>query len=628
MTTNPVKITDTTFRDAHQSLMATRLRIEDMAPIAPRMDSIGFESMEVWGGATFDAATRYLAEDPWERLRTFKRLMPNTPLMMLLRGQSLVGYRNYADDVVDAFVERSAVNGIDVFRVFDALNYPPNVERAAEAVKRTGKHLQLTICYSVTEECKLGGPIYNLEYFVEKARKFQDMGANSICIKDMAGLLAPYDAYELVSTLKAELTVPLQLHTHYTSGMASMTVLKAIEAGVDVIDTCLSPLALRTSQPAIEPLLTTLQGEERDPGLPIDSLLDIGDMLELVLPRYSTHLKRPKSAVIDARVLSHQIPGGMASNLVSQLRDADALDRLDDVLRDIPQTRADLGFPPLVTPISQMVGSQSVSNVLFGRYEMISEPIKDYIRGDYGNPPGSLDVVLKGKVLHATETNRSLPNRPGDNIAPELDTAREAVSEITSEIDDVLIYALYPQTGMRFLRIKYGLDPVPEEMKGDSHSTTDGLESMIQPSQSAARDTPPLSLKAKRFNVHVDGQFFEVDIDPVDTRITPAHSPYPPTTSSTFAPTPTVQHEPVVVPPPTQALAHGETPILAPLPGILISVSVEVGQQVSVGDPVAVMEAMKMQNVLTTPVAGTVKSLPVLHGTQVVKDQVLAIIAL
>ena len=267
MTANPVKITDTTFRDAHQSLLATRLRMEDMAPIAPQMDAIGFESIEVWGGATFDAATRYLAEDPWERLRTFKQLMPSTPLMMLLRGQSLVGYRNYADDVVDAFVERSAENGIDVFRVFDALNYPPNLERAADAVKRAGKQLQLAICYSVTEDGRLGGAIYNLDYFVEKARKLQDMGADSICVKDMAGLLAPYDAYELVSALKAELTVPLQLHTHYTSGMASMSVLKAIEAGLDVVDTCLSPLALRTSQPAVEPLLTALQGGDRDPPL-------------------------------------------------------------------------------------------------------------------------------------------------------------------------------------------------------------------------------------------------------------------------------------------------------------------------------------------------------------------------
>ncbi len=627
MTAKPVKITDTTFRDAHQSLMATRLRIEDMEPIAPQMDSVGFDSIEVWGGATFDAATRYLAEDPWERLRTFKRLMPNTPLMMLLRGQSLVGYRNYADDVVDAFVERSAVNGIDVFRVFDALNYPPNVERAAEAVKRAGKQLQLAICYSVTEEGRLGGPIYNLEYFVEKARIFQDMGADSICLKDMGGLLAPYDAYELVSALKAALTVPLQLHTHYTSGMASMAVLKAIEAGLDAVDTCLSPLALRTSQPAIEPLLTALQGGERDPGLPLDSLLDIGDVLELALPRYSAHLERPKSAVIDARVLSHQIPGGMASNLVSQLRDAGALDRLDDVLREIPQTRADMGFPPLVTPMSQMIGSQSVSNVLFGRYEMISEPVKYYIRGDYGSPPAPVDGALKHKALPDAATGGSVPERPGEAIAPELDAAREAVAEITSDVDDVLIYALYPQTGLRFLRIKYGLDPVPDEMRSAATSATDGPDSATPSASSPAADAPPLSPRAQRFNVHVAGQFFQVDVDPAGASTTPAHTKHPPAASSPSAPVPTVQPKPAVAPPPAQPMADGETPILAPMPGMLISVSVEVGQQVGAGDPVLVLEAMKMQNVLPAPVAGTVKSLPVVHGTQVVKDQVLAIIA-
>ena len=274
MTTSPIKITDTTFRDAHQSLMATRLRMADMEPLAEDMDAVGFHSMEVWGGATFDATTRFLAEDPWDRLRRFKRLMPNTPLMMLLRGQSLVGYRNYADDVVDAFVERSAEAGIDVFRVFDALNDPQNVQRAAEAIKGSGKHLQLAVCYSVTEEGRLGGPIYNLDYFVERARLFRDMGADSICIKDMGGVLAPYDAYDLFKALKPVIDVPLQLHTHYTSGMASMTALKAIEAGVDVVDACLAPLALRTSQPAVEPLVVSLWRTERESGLDLQRLAD------------------------------------------------------------------------------------------------------------------------------------------------------------------------------------------------------------------------------------------------------------------------------------------------------------------------------------------------------------------
>ena len=391
MISNPVKITDTTFRDAHQSLLATRLRMADMEPLAEEMDAVGFDSMEVWGGATFDAATRFLAEDPWDRLRSFKRLMPNTPLMMLLRGQSLVGYRTYADDVVDAFVARSAGAGIDVFRVFDALNDPQNIQRAADAVRKNGKHLQLAVCYSVTEEGRLGGPIYNLDYFVERARLFQDMGADSICIKDMGGVMAPYDAYQLFTALKPVLDVPLQLHTHYTSGMASMTALKAIEAGVDVVDACLAPLALRTSQPAVEPIVVTLWRTERESGLDLQKLLRLGDRLEEVLPKYRADMESPKAAVIDVKVLSHQIPGGMASNLLSQLRETGALDRLDEVLEEIPRTRRELGYPPLVTPMSQMVGTQSVSNVLFGRYQMVSGQIKDYVNGLYGKPAAELD---------------------------------------------------------------------------------------------------------------------------------------------------------------------------------------------------------------------------------------------
>ena len=631
MTANPVRITDTTFRDAHQSLMATRLRIEDMEPIAPQMDSVGFESVEVWGGATFDVATRYLAEDPWDRLRTFKRLMPKTPLMMLLRGQSLVGYKSYADDVVDAFVDRSAECGIDVFRVFDALNYPPNVEQAAKAVKRAGKHLQLAVCYSVTEEGRLGGPIYNLEYFVEKARSFQDMGADSICLKDMGGLLAPYDAYELVTALKAALHVPLQLHTHYTSGMASMSVLKAIEAGLDIVDACLAPLALRTSQPAVEPLLMSLQGGDRDPGLPMAKLLEIGDELETALLRYRADLERPRAAVIDARVLSHQIPGGMSSNLVSQLRDADALDRLDDVLGEIPQTRADLGFPPLVTPMSQMVGSQSVSNVLFGRYEMISEAVKDYINGDYGKPPAPVDAELRSRAQNGVEAARTVPGRPAALIEPEMAAAREAVAELSADVDDVLIYALYPQTGMRFLRIKHGLDPVPDDMKPGVSEGQNGAASTA-PEAPTPSTTPPLSPRSQRFSVYVDGQFFQVDVDPAGAvgapvRGSPVHGALaraglpprapPPASRPTVEPQRAAGHE----------VAAGETPILAPMPGILVSTRVEVGQKVDAGDPVLVLEAMKMQNVLPAPVAGTVKSLPVPHGTKVAKDEVLAIIA-
>ena len=318
---------------------------------------------------------------------------------MLLRGQSLVGYRTYADDVVNAFVAQAAETGIDVFRVFDALNDERNLQTAAAAVKRSGKHLQLAICYSVTEGGRLGGPIFNIDYYVDKAVRLTRMGADSICLKDMAGLMAPYDAFDLVTALKSEVDVPLQLHTHYTSGMASMTALKAIDAGIDVVDACLAPLALRTSQPAVEPLVVSLSGTERDCSLDLEKLLPLGDYLESVLPKYRAHLESPRVAVIDARVLSHQIPGGMVSNLVSQLREAGAIDRMTEVLEEIPRVRKELGQPPLVTPVSQMVGTQAVSNVLFGRYKMVPEQVKDYLYGLYGAPPTRPDPELTRTIL-------------------------------------------------------------------------------------------------------------------------------------------------------------------------------------------------------------------------------------
>ena len=612
MNGTPLKLSDTTFRDAHQSLMATRLRTEDMAPLAEAMDSIGFYSMEVWGGATFDSATRFLLEDPWERLRTFKSLMPNTPLSMLLRGQSLVGYRNYADDVVDAFVERSAENGIDIFRVFDALNYEPNLERAAAAVKRSGKHLQLTMCYTVTDEGRMGGPIYNLDYYRSKARSLRDMGADSICIKDMGGLLAPYDAYEIVTALKEDSDLPVQLHCHYTSGMASMSALKAVEAGLDILDVCLAPLALRTSQPAVEPIAVALGGTERDPGVDIESLLDIGDRLEAVLPKYAEHMQPTRAAVIDPGVLKHQIPGGMASNMVSQLREAGAVDRLGEVLEEIPRTRADLGYPPLVTPMSQMVGAQAVTNVLFGRYVAVSEPVKEYVSGGYGKPVSELSDELIDKLREQGVTAPDdSPDRPGDAIEAELESAREAVTDLTSDIDDVLIYALYPQTGERFLRIKHGVDPAPVE--------EDPAPAPVAEPQPAA-DVPARSARARRFNVYVGDRFFEVDVDPVDGDIGVAPSYRPSTSSGRTGGAERESDQGESQP------AEGEVQVTAPMPGILVSLAVEVGQQVSAGQPLLVLEAMKMQNTIPCPSDGTVSSLPVAPGVQVTREQVLAVI--
>jgi len=425
----PLGIMDTTLRDGHQCLIATRMRIEDMLPILEKLDNAGFAALEVWGGATFDTTHRFLNEDPWERLATFKRLT-TTPLQMLLRGQNLVGYRHYADDLVVAFVEHAAEVGIDRFRVFDALNDERNMETSFKAIKRTGKHIQATLCYTITER-RLGGPIYTIDYYTNMARRLADMGADSICIKDMAGLLAPMDAFELVSALKRSVEIPLQLHTHYTSGLAAMTCLKAAEAGIDIIDCALAPLALRTGQPAVEPLLVSLQGEPRDLGIALEPLIECARHLERIAPKYRSYLDTTRMATIDAEVLVHQIPGGMMSNLVNQLKEAGALDRLREVTDELPRTRADLGYPPLVTPSSQIVGTQAVMNVLFGRYERVSQQVKDYAAGLYGRPPAPMkaDVVKKCLVGHAM--SKPTTKRPADLLEPELEKAREEIRDIS-----------------------------------------------------------------------------------------------------------------------------------------------------------------------------------------------------
>ena len=625
MASNAVKITDTTLRDGHQSVMATRLRLEDMVDIAPTMDAAGFDAMEVWGGATFDTATRFLGEDPWERLRILKSLIPNTPLSMLLRGQSLVGYRNYADDVVDAFVAQSASAGIDIFRVFDALNDPANVRRAAQAVKRAGKHLQLAICYSVTEEGRLGGRFYNLDYYLSKAKQFAELGADSICIKDMGGLLAPYDAYELVSALKKTVDIPLQLHSHYTSGMATMSALKAIEAGIDGIDTCCAPLALRTAQPAIEPLMFALRGGDREPSVNFDKVLEIDDYFERILPKYRRHLESARVSVIDARVLDHQIPGGMMSNLASQLREADSLDRLDEVLTEIPRTRRDLGYPPLVTPLSQMTGAQAVNNVLFGRYAMVTGAVQDYVAGKFGAPPGEIADELRNKVTIDAQAGAA-----SDVLPPELDAARDAISHISANMDDVLTYALYPATGMKFLRIKHGLDPMPDEMKADG--IADAATAVNGSAKSEAQTQRALGAHARTFSVYVDGERFEVDVEPHaperGMRIAPAAASLTVAPSAPAKPGTETREQP---PEPSSAApvtATNEVPVTAPIPGVVLRYAVEVGQSVAEGDSIVVLEAMKMENTLPSPAGGKVKALVADVGATVAKDAVLAVISI
>ncbi len=648
---NPLKITDTTLRDGHQSNLATRLRTADMEPIAEQIDKAGFYSVEVWGGATFDVCTRFLNEDPWERVRVLKRLMPSTPLQMLLRGQNLVGYRNYPDDIVKAFIHHSVEVGIDIFRVFDALNDERNLEMAMRTIKELGKHVQACVCYSLTEP-QMGGPVYNLDYFVSKARLLEDMGADSLCIKDMAGLIAPYDAFELVKALKARLRLPIQLHTHYTSGMAAMSVLKAAEAGVDMVDACLSPFALRSSQPAVESLAIALRGTERDTGLDIDHLVRLAEYFEGIAPKYRDFLTNNRMSMIDTEVLQHQVPGGMISNLASQLKEADALDRINEVYQELPKLRKELGYPPLVTPTSQIVGIQAVNNVLFGRYKMISAQVKDYVYGLYGRPPAPIDPeVAKVALQDYPKGQQPITTRAADALEPELEKAKEATKEIAKDTGDLLIYALYPTTGMTFLRWKYGLEEPPPEVRPKTMAEVLKEEELISKAKAGllversatevkpGREPLPRGPRARTFKVYVEGESFEVAVEPTEAAPTPTYSSpmsyAPPTTPATPraapAATPTSAASAGVQPPvaafrPPEAAVGEGTAIRAPMPGVIVRYMVEVGQKVKEGDMILILEAMKMENALPSPRDGVVKSISAAPGTRVTKDQVLAII--
>ncbi len=616
MGNNPLKITDVTLRDGHQSLLATRMRTEDILAIAPEMDKAGFYSLEVWGGATFDVPTRFLNEDPWQRLKSLKKIAPSTPLQMLLRGQNLVGYRHYADDVVSAFVHHAAETGVDIFRVFDALNDERNFETAIKAIKETGKHTQLTLSYSLTES-KMGGPVYNLDYYMTKAHKLQDMGADSLCIKDMAGLISPGDAFTLITALKKELKIPIQLHTHYTSGMASMTVLKAVEAGVDIVDTALAPFALRSSHPAVEPIVVALQGTDRDTGIDLDKLFELGRYFESIAPKYRDFLNTTKMAVIDTAVLKHQVPGGMISNLVSQLREAKALDRIDDVYAELPRVRQELGYPPLVTPTSQIIGTQAVQNVLFGRYKVISAQVKDYVYGLYGRTPAPIDPDVQKIVLKGYERGETpITERPGDVLKPELEAAYEATKDISQEIGDVLTYALYPTTGMRFLRWKHGLETPPPETRAKTMEDVKREDEIIARAK-AGKLTETASAPGdglRKFNVYIGDDVYNVGVEPLDAQAAPASHPV-------------AKPEPAAPSPSAPAKAgEGETAVVAPMPGLIISYEVKVGDEVKAGDNIAVLEAMKMAIDLPSPVGGRVKSIAFKDGDHVARDDVLAII--
>jgi pyruvate carboxylase subunit B len=636
---NPVKICDTTFRDGHQCALATRMRTEDMEWMAPEMNKCGFYSMEVWGGATFDVAHRFLGEDPWDRPRRLKKLMPDTALQMLLRGQNLVAYRNHPDDLVDAFVEQASEVGIDIFRVFDAVNDERNHERAARAVKKCGKHYQAAICYSLTQP-RMGGPVYNLEYYVKKALVLQNMGADSICIKDQAGLISPYDAYELIKALKKNLKVPVELHTHYTSGQASMSILKAIEAGVDIVDTALSPFALRSSQPAIEPLVVALYGTDRDTGLDVEQLFRCGQMLEQIVPKYRDFLDTSAMSVIDTGVLVHQIPGGMTTNLVAQLKQANALDRLDEVRAETARTRAELGYPPLVTPTSQIVGVQAVQNVLAGRYKMVSKETRDYCWGLYGRSPAAIDKEIQKTVLKNYEKGEEpIGCRAADKLEPELEKASEGSKEFARNIQDVLTYALFSTTGSRFLKHKYGIDKtIPDDWRPPRAPKT--LEEVKKEDELIARAkagklaektekvAPEKGAGVRTFNVFVEGEYYRVDVEAADGSPLVSLSPRPrdvvssPASSTAMKDPPKVKEKKA----PSAQVAEG-TKVLAPMPGMVISYLVKVEDKVRVGDALLILEAMKMQNTISSPVDGVVKGVNFKAGASVSKGDVLVVIA-
>jgi pyruvate/oxaloacetate carboxyltransferase len=581
------------------------------------LDNIGFAALEVWGGATFDVMTRYLNEDPWERIRDLKKVAPKTPFMMLLRGQNLVGYRNYPDDVVKEFVKYSAKSGIDVFRVFDALNDHRNFESSFEAIQDAGKHVQGTICYSVTEK-HMGGPIFTLEYFVEKAKVIEKMGADSLCIKDMAALLSPYDAYELVSALKDAVSIPIELHAHYTSGMGQMTQLKAIEAGIDIVDTDLTPLSLRTAHPPLEPLIVTLDQTERKTGFDLNTVIDASDKLEnLLQEHYSDFMAPPKFSTIDTSVLTHQVPGGMTSNLLSQLAEADALDKLPAVLKELPKTRKDLGFPPLVTPSSQIIGIQAVQNVLFGRYEMVSEQIKDYVYGLYGQPPLPMNKRVVKKVLKGYERGETpTKEKPADILEPELAKAREDIKEISSDEGDVLIYALYPVTGLQFLRWKHGIDDPPKQ---DSYNTKKQQES-------SEKDTVKLPVgpgaNSRSYKVYVGEKEFDIIVESSGSTSPKIRSFRDPSQGG----------RPVQPPPVMSSTKSGLSApeggylLTAPMPGLVIRYEVKIGDQIKQGDTLVVVEAMKMQNMLPASADGIILELPRDSGDRVAKGDALVVV--
>lgn len=583
--TSPQKrlgITDVVLRDAHQSLFATRLRLDDMLPIAAKLDQIGFWSVESWGGATFDACIRYLGEDPWDRIRELKKAMPNTPQQMLLRGQNLLGYRHYADDVVEKFVERAATNGVDVFRVFDAMNDPRNLATALQAVKKQGKHAQGTLSYTLS-------PVHTLQTWLDLARQIEDMGADSLAIKDMAGLLTPYVAHELVSKLKQSLSIPLHMQCHATTGLSTSAILKAVEAGIDNVDTAISSMSQTYGHSPTESVVAIFQGTEWDTGLDINLLEEVAAYFREVRKKYAKFEGSLKG--VDSRILVAQVPGGMLTNMESQLKEQGAGDKLDAVLAEIPAVRQDLGYIPLVTPTSQIVGTQAVMNVLMGeRYKSISKEVQALLKGEYGAAPAAYNQTLQDQVLNGTE---AITCRPADLIEPEMDRLTTELKEKAAadklvlaagerELDDVLTYALFPQIGLKFLKNRgnpSAFEPVPS------------IETP-QVTQAASRSGDDTGV----YTVKVNGQRYVVEVaeggDISSITATPTITTTAPTASSGAA-------------------------VTAPLAGNIFKILVKPGDQVEANQVVVILEAMKMETEIRAVTAGTVSNITVREGDAV-----------
>ena len=597
----PLLITDLVLRDASQSLLATRVRIEDMLPIAGKLDQVGFWSLETWGGATFDACIRFLGEDPWERLRLLKAAMPNTPMQMLLRGQNALGYRHYADDVIEKFVERCAVNGMDVFRIFDAMNDLRNMETAIRATIAVDKHAQGALSYTLS-------PVHNVDLWVDMAKKLEDMGCHSICIKDMAGLLKPYTAEEMVSRIKQSCAVPLTLHSHATTGLSTATLMKAIDAGIDMIDTSISSMSLTYCHSPTETFVAIMEESERATGLDLGLLEEISLYFREVRKKYA-HFEGALKGV-DPRILTAQVPGGMLTNLENQLRDQNASDKLDDVLKEIPRVRKDLGYVPLVTPTSQIVGTQSVINVLSGEsYKSISKETAGVLRGEYGATAAPVNQELQARVLDGKEP---VTCRPADLIDAEVerlttelrDLAKEENIKLAeNEIDDVLIYALFQQVGINFLK---------NRDNPDAFEPAPGSEVETSPPPAVAPAPAATESTVESYRVSVNGTQYDVVVGPGDADISQV-TPVAPGAPAAAAPVAT----------PAAPASAGGTEIRAPLAGSIIDILVAVGDQVSDGDPVMIVEAMKMETEIRASCSGTVQSIAIKKGDAIQSDQSL-----